>query len=327
MTAAHKTPTTFDDASNGDQLEGHRLTLTTGQIGTLARERGKSMQRMLNTGVTMLALAPIVACGSYDPDLVDDIEVVRHEYQAVREMEPQGPKFNQGLRQGYLDYGDEQYDEPDVKDFIHFAFKAVDSAKGETVLPDEIAERTIPASAIDELTLARARLMGAFEQGGRKKAPWEASSAQTAFDCWIERTEDGAVPALIEECKARFGEQLAALEDSLSGEVGGAHLVFFPWDQADLTPVALATLDGLVEKFSGSNRPNALTVAGHTDSSGSESYNDQLSKARAEAVAKALAERGISDGVTIQWYGEKRPRIELPDGTREQENRRVEIIP
>jgi len=133
------------------------------------------MQRMMRTGLAALLLASIAGCGSYDPELVDDIEVVRYEYNAVRAMEPQGPKFNQGLRQGYLDYGDEQYEEPDFGDFIHFAYKAVDSAKGETVLPDEIAERTIPAGFVDELTLARARLMGAFDQGGRKTAPWKAA--------------------------------------------------------------------------------------------------------------------------------------------------------
>ena len=252
------------------------------------------MQRMMRTGFAALVLAPIVGCTNYDPELIDDIEVVRYEYNAVRAMQPQGPKFNQGLRQGYLDYGDKQYDESDLKDFVHFAFKAVDSAKGETVLPDDIAERTIPAGKIDELTLARARLMGAFEQGGRKKAPWEAASAQTAFDCWIERTEEGAVPAMIEECKARFGEDLAALEDSLSGEVGGAKLVFFPWNQADLTPVALATLDDLVSKLGGADSIRSLTVAGHTDRSGSDGYNNQLSRARAEAVAAALAERGTA---------------------------------
>ncbi len=284
------------------------------------------MQRMTRTGLAALLLAPIAGCTHYDPELVDDIEVVRYEYDAVRAMEPQGPKFNQGLRQGYLDYGDEQYDETDVKDFIHFAFKAVDSAKGETVLPDEIGERTLPAGHVDELTLARARLMGAFEQGGRKKAPWEAANAQTAFDCWIERTEEGAAQAMIEECKVRFGEQLAALEDSLSGNLDGAKLVFFPWNQADLTPVALATLDDVVSKLGGSSGSRSITISGHTDSSGSSAYNDRLSKARAEAVAAALAARGLGDGVKVEWHGEKKPRIDLPDGTREQENRRVEIF-
>ncbi len=284
------------------------------------------MQRMMKTGLTVLLLAQVAGCTQYDPELVDDIEVVRYEYDAVRAMQPQGPAFNQGLRQGYLDYGDEQYDETDLTDFVHFAFKAVDSAKGETVLPDELAERTIPAGNVDELSLARARLMGAFEQGGRKKAPWKAAGAQTAFDCWIERTEDGKAPALIEECKARFGEQLAALEDSLSGDIGGAKLVFFPWNQANLTPVALATLDDLVSKVGGSTSRRSLTVSGHTDSSGSAVYNDRLSKARAEAVAAALRERGLSDDVNVEWHGENKPRIELPDGTREQENRRVEIF-
>lgn len=281
------------------------------------------MQRIVRTSAITLLLAPVAGCTSYDPELVDDIEVVRYEYDAVRAMQPQGPKFNQGLRQGYLDYGDLQYDETDITDFIHFAFKAVDSAKGETVLPDEIAKRTIPAGHVDELTLSRARLMGAFDQGARKKAPWEAAAAQTAFDCWIERLEEDAAPAMIEECKARFGENLAAVEDSLSADLSGATLVFFPWNQAALTPVALATLDDFMQK-AGSGR--SFTVAGHTDSSGSDQYNDRLSKQRAEAVARALAERGLTDGVKVEWYGETKPRIDLPDGTRERENRRVEIF-
>jgi len=284
------------------------------------------MHRMMTKGFTALLLVSVAGCTHYDPELIDDIEVVRYEYDAVRAMQPQGPKFNQGLRQGYLDYGDEQYDETDLRDFVHFAFKAVDSAKGETVLPDVIAERTIPANFLDELTLARARLMGAFEQGGRKKAPWEAASAQTAFDCWLERTEDDAPAALIEDCKTRFGDNLAALEDSLSGEVGGAHIVFFPWNQSDLTPVALATLDGLAEKLDEAGQSPVLTVAGHTDSSGSDDYNQRLSKARAESVAAALDALGLGESIKVEWFGERRPRVELPDGTREQENRRVEII-
>lgn len=329
MTASPKMPPTStmpDDRRPRSSGDGRPYHLVSRLAGDPARERDRSMQRITITSLAVLLLAPIAGCTQYNPELVDNLEVVRYEYDAVRAMEPQGPKFNQGLRQGYLDYGDEQYDQTDLKDFIHFAFKAVDSAKGETVLPDEIGERTIPAAKIDELTLARARLMGAFEQGGRKKAPWESANAQTAFDCWIERTEEGAAPALIEECKVRFGEELAALEDNLSGNLDGAKLVFFPWNQADLTPVALATLDDVVNKIGGSNGTRSLTVAGHTDSSGSDVYNDRLSKARAEAVAAALVERGQTDNVKVEWHGENKPRIELPDGTREQENRRVEIF-
>ena len=283
------------------------------------------MQRMMKSALTMVVLAPVFGCGNYNPEVVDNIEVVRHEYEAVRQMTPHGPKFNQGLRQGYLDYGDLQYDGSDYGEFIHFAFKAVDSAKGENVLPDEVASRVIPAGLADEFALSRARLMGALEQGGRRNAPWQAADAQTAFDCWLERTEEGADVALIEECKGRFAEALAAVENSLTREAGGAHLVFFPFDQADLTPVAMTVIDQVVKDLTLA-RSSSMVIAGHTDSSGSDSYNEALSKARAESVAAALVERGLDVGADIRWFGERQPRVSKPDGTREQENRRVEII-
>lgn len=283
------------------------------------------MQRMMKSALTLVVLAPVVGCGSYNPETVDTIEVVRHEYEAVRAMTPHGPKFSQGLRQGYLDYGDLQYDDSDYGEFVHFAFKAVNSAKGEDVLPDEVTSRVIPAAAVDDFTLSRARLMGALEQGGRRNAPWKAADAQTAFDCWLERTEEGAGTALIEECKGRFAESLAAVENSLTREVSGAHLVFFPFDQANLTPVAMTVVDQVVKDLKAA-KPGSLTVAGHTDSSGSDGYNEALSKARAEAVAAILADRGLDQGVTVRWFGERQPRVTHPDGTREQENRRVEII-
>jgi hypothetical protein len=157
------------------------------------RERAVTMQRMIKSALAVVVLFPAFGCGSYNPEVVDNIEIVRHEYEAVRAMTPHGPKFNQGLRQGYLDYGDLQYDSSDYGEFVHFAFKAVHSAKGENVLPDEVASRVIPSASADELTLSRARLMGALEQGGRRNAPWQAADAQTAFDCWLERTEEGAI--------------------------------------------------------------------------------------------------------------------------------------
>ncbi len=283
------------------------------------------MQRMMKSALAVVVVAPVFGCGSYNPETVDDIEVVRHDYEAVRAMTPHGPKFNQGLRQGYLDYGDLQYDTSDYGEFIHFAFKAVDSAKGENVLPDEVTSRVIPAGVVDEFSLSRARLMGALEQGGRRNAPWKAADAQTAFDCWLERTEEGAKLALIEACKGKFADALAAVESSLTREAGGAHLVFFPFDQANLTPVAMTVIDQVVKDLKTSTS-RSLVIAGHTDSSGSDGYNETLSRNRAEAVAAALAKLGLDQSVKVRWFGERQPRVSAPDGTREQENRRVEII-
>lgn len=309
-----------------DHIDASREKSLIFKIGSKSeRERKITMHGMIKLALTVVATAPVFACANYNPETVDDIEVVRTEYEAVRAMTPHGPKFNQGLRQGYLDYGDLQYDGSDYGEFIHFAFKAVDSAKGEKVLPDEIASRSIPAGLVDEFSLSRARLMGALEQGGRRNAPWKAADAQTAFDCWLERTEEGASNALIEECKGKFTDALAAVENSLTREASGAHLVFFPFDQANLTPVAETVVDQVVKDVNAS-KTTSLVVAGHTDSSGSDSYNETLSRARADTVAAALAARGLDQRIKVRWFGERQPRVSTPDGTREQENRRVEII-
>ena len=67
-------------------------------------------------------------------------------------------------------------------------------------------------------------------------------------------------------------------------------------------------------------------VVGHTDLSGSDAYNDDLSIRRAEAVADLMVGLGINRGqMTISAEGEGNPRVPTQDGVREPQNRRVEI--
>ena len=70
----------------------------------------------------------------------------------------------------------------------------------------------------------------------------------------------------------------------------------------------------------------ALTVVGHTDSTGSADYNQSLSEKRAQAVADALAAQGVDQGMmTVKGMGESSPVAdnELADGRAK--NRRVEL--
>jgi OOP family OmpA-OmpF porin len=275
-------------------------------------------------GLFGVALGGLFSC-SYDPQLVDDSEVVLHEVDAVRTMEPQGPAFNQGLRQGYLDYSDVMTSEYDYSDYWHFAFKAVGSAKGETVLPDRVESRHLQPDNVEELSAARARLMAALDQTGRKKAPWQAAKAQTAFDCWLEKAEENESPDEIKVCKGEFETAIAEVERALTTEAGN-YLVFFAWDQAELTPVAIAVLDQVRADYMRA-KPARVTVAGHADRSGSEQYNEALSERRAENVARALMQRGVPErALEVEWFGERRPRIPTPDGQKEPRNRRVEIV-
>jgi OmpA-OmpF porin, OOP family len=288
------------------------------------------MRHSIGLALLATALGAASAC-SYDPELVDDTDVVLYEYQAVRVMQPQGPAFNRGLRTGYLDYGDLLYDDYDMVDFGHFAFKAVDSAKGENVLPDRVESRSLVGGDVDQLAAARARLMAALAQTGRKKAPYSAAEAQTSFDCWLEMTEDEDPPEQIETCKGRFEAAMAEVEQALTREIvpaagEEAYLVFFAWDQATLTPVALTVLDQVEADYL-VGRPTRIVIAGHADRSGPEPYNQTLSEGRARNVAQALEQRGIpSSTMAVEGYGETQPRVPTADGVREPQNRRVEII-
>ncbi|MEM7022214.1 MAG: OmpA family protein [Pseudomonadota bacterium] len=288
------------------------------------------MRNSIRLGALTVILGAVSAC-SYDPQLVDDTDVVMYEYQAVRDMEPQGPAFNQGLRTGYLAYGDELYDDYDMVDFAHFAFKAVDSAKGENVLPDRVESRDLDTGNVDELGAARARLMAALGQTGRKKAPISAADAQTSFDCWLEMTEDNDPPEQIAACKGAFEQAMAEVEQALTQDVvpalgDDAYLVFFAWDQATLTPVALTVLDQVEADYI-QGRPARVVIAGHADRSGPAAYNEALSERRAQSVSEALVERGIpASAMRLEAFGESQPRVPTEDGVREPQNRRVEIV-
>lgn len=69
-----------------------------------------------------------------------------------------------------------------------------------------------------------------------------------------------------------------------------------------------------------------ILVAGHTDSVGSESYNQRLSERRAGAVKNLLVQRGVDTyRVTTIGYGESRPVATNDEAAGRQLNRRVEI--
>jgi OOP family OmpA-OmpF porin len=73
--------------------------------------------------------------------------------------------------------------------------------------------------------------------------------------------------------------------------------------------------------------PVAVQVTGYTDTSGSYSYNERLSVRRARAVAATFAQDGVPPGaMVVTGRGENDLRVSTPDGVREPQNRRVEIV-
>ena len=105
--------------------------------------------------------------------------------------------------------------------------------------------------------------------------------------------------------------------------------VLFDFDQATLRSEAGSVLDKVAAALTALTVP--LLVNGHTDAQGSDSYNLDLSRRRAQAVADALASRGVDTDLTVKGFGETRPvapnEIDGSDNpSGRQQNRRVEIV-
>ena len=67
-------------------------------------------------------------------------------------------------------------------------------------------------------------------------------------------------------------------------------------------------------------------MTGHTDRSGSDPYNNNLSLRRANAIAEMLAGMGVArNRIEVSGRGESEPKVPTMDGERNPTNRRVEF--
>ena len=104
-----------------------------------------------------------------------------------------------------------------------------------------------------------------------------------------------------------------------------ANEVSFDVNSATVKPSFRPSLAKVAEVLKGYD--TRMTVVGHTDSTGSESYNQQLSERRAEAVRAELIRNGVpAERLAAVGRGESEPRADNSTETGRAENRRVEIL-
>jgi len=101
--------------------------------------------------------------------------------------------------------------------------------------------------------------------------------------------------------------------------------IFFEFDKFTLRFESFAELSRVAE-FMEEQPSIKVEIAGHTDNVGTDEYNMNLSKKRAESVSKYLIQKGVSkDRITTTSYGESRPRDTNETKEGRQNNRRVEF--
>ncbi len=258
-----------------------------------------------------------------------------------------GTPFTRALAKEYQVQVNDEVGEGEWTDAAWFARRGLQAAKGEIVLPADVAAEPegdglrsgvlgpvvpVPSDRVAELSAAHGRLLRFLDRGGRDRQPDVAAHAQGVYDCWVEEEWEWVKPADIAcrtdflQTEQRFAPVVAAAPSPVVQPMRYHAQVFFDWDRSNIKPGA-AEVIGHVADDVRQRHPTRIDLIGHTDSSGPDEYNLKLSVRRADAVKGALVGDGVpSDKITTKGVGKAGQLVPTADGVREPQNRRTEII-
>jgi len=271
----------------------------------------------LIVGVT---LAGLVACAT-TPARFPEVEEARTKVQALAQdpLVQQAASRELVAARGTLQQAETAIAENEApEDVVHLAYLAarqadlgmarIEEARSREAIGQAEAERNrvLLAARSQEAATARARAASAEQ---------EAAAAQLASAAQAEEAE--AARRALAELQAKQTER---------GMVLTLGDVLFDTDAATLKPGAALTIDRLA-KFLADSDETKILIEGHTDSTGPESYNQELSERRALAVANELRARGIdATRFSVLGRGEGYPVAANETAAGRQQNRRVEIV-
>jgi outer membrane protein OmpA-like peptidoglycan-associated protein len=283
---------------------------------------------MSRIGYPIAAIAIVLAGCSSLPERIDTLEQARASVRSIqqepsaREVAPtQLENAQLALRRA-----DDAYEEREPLEVVEQnAYVALRNA--------QIAEQMIAAQrARDELEegeAQRTRVQLEAREREAERAERRALEAQTLAEARASDVERQA--AEIEAARQRsegLEQELADLkaQQTERGLVLTLDDVLFETNGAVLSAGADTTIQRLGQ-FLTDYPERRIMIEGHTDSTGSDEYNRDLSERRAQAVRDALVERGVSfDRVVTRGLGEAYPVASNDAAAGRQLNRRVEIV-
>lgn len=169
--------------------------------------------------------------------------------------------------------------------------------------------------------------------GGAMGAVIGKATGNTALGAIIGATVGGTTGAIIGHQMDKQAKEIEeTVPDAKVERVGEgivvefSSAVLFGFDRSDLSPEAKVNLDKLVKVLNTYPETN-IEVQGHTDSKGSEHYNQNLSEKRAGAVSGYLKSREIlAARIVTKGLGEALPKYDNDTEEGRAENRRVEFL-
>jgi outer membrane protein OmpA-like peptidoglycan-associated protein len=206
-----------------------------------------------------------------------------------------------------------------------------EAAKTEAERLKQEAEKAAAQAARQKQEADQATANALAQQQSAEAAAAEAARDRAAAEAEMQKARQAAARA--EEEKAQLRAQLLAqlnsilqTRDSARGLIVNMSDVLFDTGSYTLKPGArekLAKISGIVL----AHASLALQVEGHTDSVGSEDFNQQLSERRAGSVRDFLADQGVpASAVTARGFGKTQPVASNDTAEGRQRNRRVELV-
>jgi outer membrane protein OmpA-like peptidoglycan-associated protein len=188
-------------------------------------------------------------------------------------------------------------------------------AAAEKATAEAVAQQQVLAAETDKARQAAAQSDNLRQQAETAKQQAEKEKQQAEYEK--------------QELRARLLQQLnsiLATRDSARGLVANMSDVLFRSGSFELLPAArerLAKVSGIVLAYPTLH----VTVEGHTDSVGTDDYNQQLSERRAQAVRDYFVQQGINQAaLEAHGYGKSEPIASNDTAEGRQQNRRVELI-
>jgi len=188
-------------------------------------------------------------------------------------------------------------------------------AAAEKATAEAVAQQQVLAAETDKARQAAAQSDSLRQQAETAKQQAEKATQQAEYEK--------------QELRARLLQQLnsiLATRDSARGLVANMSDVLFRSGSFELLPGArerLAKVSGIVLAYPSLH----VAIEGHTDSIGTDDYNQQLSEHRAQAVRDYFVQQGInSAAVEAHGYGKNEPIASNNTAEGRQQNRRVELI-
>jgi OmpA-OmpF porin, OOP family len=249
-------------------------------------------QKLIIVGIS--AGAMLAACSTVPPAALEQAKLNYRQASQDPLLSSQAPgpvyEASQALSRAERAW-DEHRDVDEVQHLAYVTDRKIEIARAE-------AQRNVAEADAHDLRQQAQQLaeVRAREADRAELARVQAKQARQHEQEALARTKQ--LEQRLADLKARQTDR--GLELTLSD-------VLFEFDKATLTPGALRSLAPLVT-FLRENLDRTISIEGHTDSLGSDAYNQQLSQHRAEAVRDFLVQSGISaDRITARGMGKGYP--------------------